>query len=100
MRSSKCGQRARNFALSSASVFTLPQHNADKYSWVSNYDDTLIYLQSLNLVSLLSRANITRRFALSGVDVLTAASQQARAEQTEPLRMSMSGRAILDRLGK
>jgi len=48
MRSSKCGQRARNFALSSASVFTLPQHNADKYSWVSNYDDILIYLQRLS----------------------------------------------------
>jgi site-specific recombinase XerD len=35
-RSSRCGQRARNVVLNSGSVFTLPQHNADKCSCVSN----------------------------------------------------------------
>jgi hypothetical protein len=48
MRSSKYGQRARNLSLNSVSVFTLPQHNADKYWYVSNYVGTIIYLQPLS----------------------------------------------------
>ena len=36
VRSSKCGQMARNFALSSGRVLTPEQHNADRYPCLSN----------------------------------------------------------------
>src|SRR5215471_13933007 len=47
VRSSKCGHRARNFALSSGRVLTPEQHNADRYSCLSYFVDTFIDLQLL-----------------------------------------------------
>src|SRR6516225_3061640 len=47
VRSSKCGQSARDFALSSGRVPTPEQHNADKYYCLSYFVDTVIDLQIL-----------------------------------------------------
>src|SRR5215472_9135786 len=48
VRSSKCDQIARNFALSSERVLTPEQHNADRCSCLSYFIDTFIYLRLLS----------------------------------------------------
>src|SRR5262249_46802039 len=48
VRSSNRGQIARNFAVSSARVFTLQQHKADKCSCPSPFLGTFIYLRCLS----------------------------------------------------
>ena len=62
MRSSKRGQIARNFALSSGRVLTLQQHNAHKCSYLSYYIDTFIYLHTLSQADLQPRLPIERPF--------------------------------------
>src|SRR6516165_7875751 len=49
VRSSKWGQRVRNFALSSGRVLTPEQHNAAKCSYPSYSIDTFIYLRCLSI---------------------------------------------------